>query len=593
MNSMTRTIAFLIAALLSTAAAVGTYMATRPPRIAEYLGVGEPFFARFTDADQANSILVAAWNTQSIKVERFEVIRDPDGLWRIPSHFNYPADGQKQFAQAATSAIGITRISLVSSSSDAHKTYGVIDPLDENPDVVQGERETGTRITFRDAGNTLADYIIGHPREEGGEVARSINEGGRRVMQGVYYVRAAGERQVYLARVNVQVSTRFADWIRSDLLEVDRNDIQNMTLDHYEINPQAKQKVPGELMTLIRNDEARRWAMVGLDSALEQPRRFVVDTLARTLEQLDIVGVRPRRVQYVNKLFVPNDQTVKEDLGYGFFHNTMTGDIAGTAGELRAITAAGIRYTIRYGDIASDSSLNVAGINSATDAAATTTETDASKLGLGRYLLVSVAYDPESLGPAPVEPKKPEGSDPPKPEPTDATESTTADSTTDPAATSTATADNPGIDEYEEALSLYKTRRAEYDKRVKQAQTRVRELEFKFAQWYYIIPEETFSKLHVNRDELVEKIVAIPTDTPATDPLLDPLLNPPATPKPSTEPSTPDPASEPTSPIPSTTETPSPGDSATTTEPVPATTLPTPDQPDSTTNAEPTTTSTE
>ncbi|MEZ6056468.1 MAG: DUF4340 domain-containing protein [Planctomycetaceae bacterium] len=543
MNHMTRTIAFVVAALLSTAAAIATYVATRPPEIAEYLGVGEPFFPNFTDADQANAILVAGWNSQSSRVERFEVVRDPNGLWHIPSHYNYPADGQKQFAQAATSAIGIVRISLVSSELDAHKKYGVIDPLDENPTIVQGENETGTRISFTDSGSTLADYIIGRPREEAEEESKSINEGGRRVMQGVYYVRAANERQVYLARVNLQMSTRFSDWIRSDLLEVERNDIHKLLLDHYEMSPQAKQKIPGDLMMLNRSDDDAHWIVDGVDTQVEQPRRFVIDTLTRTLAQLDIIGVRPRKLSYVNNLFVPNDQTIKDDLSFGFFHSPATGDIAGAAGDIKVWTVNGIRYTIRYGDINSDSGLSADISDTSTASTEPGDAEAAAKASLGRNLLVSVAYDAESLGPPPVEPTRGTSSEDNVGAPETDNGKAATDATETPSDAATVASTDATVDEdatYEEAMSVYKTRKAAYDASVKRAQERVRELEFKFSQWYYIIPEESFGKLHVSRDEMIEKILPDAT----TDPLLP--GTPPAAPEvsPSPMPTTESPATE-------------------------------------------------
>jgi hypothetical protein len=49
------------------------------------------------------------------------------------------------------------------------------------------------------------------------------------------------------------------------------------------------------------------------------------------------------------------------------------------------------------------------------------------------------------------------------------------------------------------------------------AENRVRALNARFADWYYVIPEDTYSKLRIKRDELFEKPDA--EAAPATPPL--------------------------------------------------------------------------
>jgi hypothetical protein len=44
--------------------------------------------------------------------------------------------------------------------------------------------------------------------------------------------------------------------------------------------------------------------------------------------------------------------------------------------------------------------------------------------------------------------------------------------------------------------------------KLEQAGRRARELNARFADWYYVIPEDTYSKLRIKRDELFEKPAA-------------------------------------------------------------------------------------
>ena len=45
----------------------------------------------------------------------------------------------------------------------------------------------------------------------------------------------------------------------------------------------------------------------------------------------------------------------------------------------------------------------------------------------------------------------------------------------------------------------------EYDDSVKAAKKRVRELNNRFADWYYIVPEAEFAKIHLERDGVFQK----------------------------------------------------------------------------------------
>jgi hypothetical protein len=48
----------------------------------------------------------------------------------------------------------------------------------------------------------------------------------------------------------------------------------------------------------------------------------------------------------------------------------------------------------------------------------------------------------------------------------------------------------------------------EYDDRVKAAQRRVRELNGRFADWYYVVPNKEYAKIHLGRSDAVQKVPA-------------------------------------------------------------------------------------
>src|SRR4029078_379834 len=45
----------------------------------------------------------------------------------------------------------------------------------------------------------------------------------------------------------------------------------------------------------------------------------------------------------------------------------------------------------------------------------------------------------------------------------------------------------------------------EYDEKIKSGEKRARELNDRFADWYYAVSEATYRKIHLNRDDVIKK----------------------------------------------------------------------------------------
>jgi len=99
----------------------------------------------------------------------------------------------------------------------------------------------GSRITMKDKdGVTLADFIIGKQVPE---------------RQGFRFVRVPGENRVYASRVDLDISTKFQDWIEAKLLEVEASKIERVVLDNYSVNERTFSVQPGEKIELAFRDE--------------------------------------------------------------------------------------------------------------------------------------------------------------------------------------------------------------------------------------------------------------------------------------------------------------------------------------------------
>ena len=110
-----------------------------------------------------------------------------------------------RLAAAAADVISIVKDDFRSDNVADHEALGVIDPLDETAASLQGR---GTRVTFRGTNQeVLADLIVGN-----GPLDRP----------GFRFVRVPGQKRVYASRFEAEISTRFEDWIETNLLEVGR-----------------------------------------------------------------------------------------------------------------------------------------------------------------------------------------------------------------------------------------------------------------------------------------------------------------------------------------------------------------------------------
>ncbi|TXT22353.1 MAG: Uncharacterized protein FD138_3486, partial [Planctomycetota bacterium] len=100
-KSMTRTLAFVIVAVVSTALAVTSNQFTKPAKLDGGDDFGKEFNPDFSDAGKATAMRVVSFDADTAASKMFTVQYD-DG-WKIPSYHNYPADGKDQLAKAAAS----------------------------------------------------------------------------------------------------------------------------------------------------------------------------------------------------------------------------------------------------------------------------------------------------------------------------------------------------------------------------------------------------------------------------------------------------------------------------------------------------------
>ncbi len=473
-REMRKTLVFVAAAVLMTGAAVLGRL-DRSSRPEEFNDQGKKFFDDF-DPTTCTTLEVVDYDPATAQVLPFKVTNKA-GKWVIPSHYDYPADAKQRLIDTATGVIGLVKGSNRSDRVDDHEAFGVIDPLDPKATSLKG---IGKHVTLRDASDkVLADFIIGkevkdHPDQR--------------------YVRVPGQKRTYGVNVKVDLSTRFADWIETNLLKLTTTATRRVVIDHKGFDPGTGKVVPGDQIVLERKDASSPWALQGLPEGKE-PNTETLLALNNALGDLKIAGIRPKPEGLTADLkeapgeVKPTTRQAWLSMVNKGFYLTRDG-LFSNKGTVTVATDEGVVTTLRFGEVvfATGNELS-AGTEPPKekgkdkDPAKAAKGAGAEGTSEGRYLFATAAFDPAFLPP-------------PKPATTD-----------DDRFPDDPFLETPGEPRVAAEGPLAKARaeklQAERDRQVADGQKRARELSDRFAAWYYVTPGDSYRTIVQDRANLV------------------------------------------------------------------------------------------
>jgi Domain of unknown function (DUF4340) len=486
-KEMTKTLVFVVAALLMTGAAIlGRVDRSTSPL--DYNDQGKKFFDDF-DPTTCTTLEVIDVDPTTAVVLPFKVTLK-GGKWVIPSHFDYPADAKQRLIDTATGVFGLIKDSVRSDRTEDHEVFGVIDPLDAKATSLRG---IGKRVTLKDTSDKiLADFIIGnevkgHPEQR--------------------YVRTPGQKRTYGVNVKVDLSTRFADWIETNLLKLDAARVRKVVIDHKGVDFDNRKVVNGDVITLERKDasspwtiNSSAWADAGMPAGKE-PNSDTLLSLTNALGDLKIAGIRPKPEGLTADLMrTPGDarprtrESAMSLIKKGFYL-TEQGELIPSKGEVSIMTDEGVVYTLRYGEvlIATGSELS-AGTEPSKAAKALEKATNKGTEGTseGRFLFVTAAFDP-SLIPLP---KSAVNDDDKLPD--------------DPFAYDEG--DKKLVGESKEAKEKAEKLKKDRDAQIAEGQKRVKELTDRFAAWYYVTPGDSYRTIVQDQANLIREKSAKPAN---------------------------------------------------------------------------------
>jgi len=487
-------------------------------------------FPELSDAAKAASLEIVSYDDELSTLHPFKVMQS-GGVWVLPAHQNYPADAKEQLAAAATALVDLKMLDVVSESPGDHETYGVIEPDAEK--IKPGMTGVGELVEIRDAsGNKLARLIVG--KEDKRRVG--ADSSGRTLR----FVRKAGQDPVYRVEVDTsKFTTSFGDWIEKDLLKLSPWDVRRLGLEDYAlVAVESNGRVGVQLdrkyrVDLAYDDKDAKWSLVRLEAFSKEGEATEekladgeglatgkLNDLRNALGDLKIVDVARKPSGLSAELKAEesftNDREAVTSMQQRGFLPLKTGEILSTDGETIVGMKDGVEYVLRFGaatTVAGDSKADEPAETAQDEGGESKKDSGAGGETSGRYLLVMARFNEKLLEKPSLEPLPDLPAEKAKMDVGDAKEGDgeKAADKKDDAAESLKKADEA---EAAAQVALENRRRVErdnrrkqddYDDKVKAAQKRVRELNGRFADWYYVVSDKEYAKIHLGRNSMVQK----------------------------------------------------------------------------------------
>ena len=522
MNENKKTITFLVAAIVAVAIATFTSPTKRDPSAKPNL-MGQALFESF-DPRAVTGIEIVEVDEEDIQTKSIEVTQTDKGWFiRRPGKADYPANADNQLKDVASILFDLRIIDQAGEGAGEHSKLGVLDPSKADPT----QSGIGRLIHLKNSsGSNLASLIIGEEVEG---------------LPSTYFVRKPEQNAVF--RVEVRnardVSSKFVDWVEQDFLDLDKFKIRQVTLDNYDVNL-AQGQINRSNNPYVLNFADSKWSLSG--SALkdsEELNKEALDAMKDALDDLEIIDVerKPEILvknleqgrEFFNNLRDANNQAVVQSLQQKGFYTIAAKDASGQTvpkvvsnkGEVLVGMESGVEYVLRFGEIYRGP------------------EEDENASGDSRYIYAFARVNESLLSPPELEPlpsaggaKGPEGEKGPvaKPgTPPNFTPPTAPPSITPPPPPAGATAKtsqkSPEVTENnssstKDAQKAKKKaeqdaevarikasnarKQGEYDAKVAKARQKVSELNQNLAGWYYVISNDVYEKIRLDRPSFVK-----------------------------------------------------------------------------------------
>jgi hypothetical protein len=539
MNEINKSIAFIAVAAACIALAIFSTPAKIDPT-SKGSRMGQSLFETFDPRD-AIGIEIVEIDEENLEAKSIEIAQTDKGwLIRRPQMPDYPANADNQVKDVSTILLDLRILDTAAEGAGEHANFGVLDPSKATP----GDLGVGKSIALKNnSGSNLAQLIIGNEVDG---------------LSSTRYVRKPDENTVFIVEIqNVNdVSTKFVDWVEKDFLDLDKWNIKRVTLDNYEVNLAAGQlnRTGNPLVLDYDNSE---WKLSGSTlSEQEELDKEKLDALKDAFDDLEIIDVENKPEILVNNLKQGNEffnnlkdqknQAVVQSLQQKGFYTVAVKNpqgqqvpkVVSNKGEIIVGMKDGVEYVLRFGDTYRGP------------------EDDENSTGDSRYIYAFARVNQSLLDPLMLEPvptplelpatpktvdqnstndKGAKGDEGEKGEKTSApaiappgpppnfVPSTPPPSVNPPPPPAQAQIASVNADsnksgesvemnqqkaqrdaEIAKVKAANATKQREFNEKVAKAQKRVNELNENLAGWYYVISNDVYKKIRLEREDFVK-----------------------------------------------------------------------------------------
>jgi hypothetical protein len=528
---------------------------------------GKVLFPAFDDPDKAAGLEIVRYDAKLGELHSFRVARDKTAsdAWAIPSHSGYPAEAKDRMKDAALLLVDLKILDVASEIKGDHKLFGVVAPDKDKLEV--GTEGVGDLVVFEDKkGQQLASLVVGK-KVKGADSQRFVRVPTQDIVYIVKVdpEKLSTKFEDWIEKDLLKLSSWDIENVRVKTYTVARAG-NRVALDQ-KLDLAAKfDNNEWKLQELItyRDNEPRK----GTLGEGEELNKDKLNDLKTAVDELAIVDVRRKPKGLGADLKAGEgfmkDQEGLDDLFKRGFYPVQFGkgepELLSANGEAWVGTKEGVEYVLRFGE-------TVAGAEGESDQAQNrylfvTARVDMSKFPEPELQALpdlpagkTVEKPKEESKPATKEKKEGEGATAAKPtasadeketkaetskpaeKPAEEkpTESAEKKAEAAPAKEASKEAAKPEVkkeekkedakpeakkegkkeDAKEAAESEIVKKREEINKenqkkiderneKVKKAKEKVAELNVRFADWYYVVADKEYKKIHLDRSDLIK-----------------------------------------------------------------------------------------
>jgi len=525
MNENKKTLIFLAAAIIAVGIAITTSPTKRDPSAKPNL-MGQALFESFNPR-AVTGIEIVEVDEEDVQSRSIEVTQSDKGWFiRRPGKTDYPANADNQLEDVASMLFDLRIIDQAAEGAGEHAKLRVLDPAKADPT----QSGIGRLIHLKNnSGSNLASLIIGE------EVDGLPN---------TFFVRKPEQNAVFRVEVpNARdVSSKFVDWVEQDFLDLDKWKIKQVTLDNYDVNL-AKGQINRASKPLVLNFADSKWSLTGSQlNDNEELDKDILDAMKDALDDLEIIDVERKPDilvknlnqgrEFFNNLRDAKHQAVVQSLQQKGFYTIAAKDATGQTvpkvvsnkGEVLVGMESGVEYVLRFGDIYRGP------------------EEEENSTGDSRYIYAFARVNESLLPPPALEPlpadegaqgpqgeKGPVGN--PGPPPNFTPPTAPPNITPPPPPSSTKDVEKNRVPPAEESKNAKPKKAAkeikenaekdaeiarikasnaskqrEYDEKLAKARQRAKELNQNLAGWYYVISNDVYEKIRLDREAFVKSI---------------------------------------------------------------------------------------